>query len=696
MLDKIKDFKTQLIVVCVLSFVLNVNTLKNQYALDDEIIIHQNLNVQAGFSGIGAILKTDAFQGYLDMAGAQSPVSGGRFRPLSIVTFAVEQALFGETYGLQYREAQQKLSTLENTGASQNEILTQLKELQSIKENIEKTTLELAPLRHIIQLVLFILSMLVLLLFLRKHIFPENALLALLTTLLFVAHPVHTEVIANIKSRDEIISLLFIVLTLHFSFNYIKEKTSRNLWLLTLSFILALLSKEYAMILPAIVVVGWFTIFKISYKEMYNKAFYRLVGIALGFIFIRFTLFSNVNTTNSITDVLNDPYLYASFSEKTASKVAILLEYLRVLFFPIQLSSDYSYAHFAYIGFGNWKFLTALIAYIGLLFGFFYAFKKRWAIAFPLAIFVGFLFLINNLFFNIGATMGERLVYHSSLGLCLLLVVLGNFLYAKINGNKALKNSVVVMVTLSILLLFSYKTIQRNAEWQSDYTLFNADVKTVPNSAMVNNNVASQIYNQAYRVFSQLKNPTQNQTLTFKKELQKALPYFNKTLSVHNRYVVAYMNRGLCYFRLGNRQKAAEDWIAAAENFKGPHPFLKQNALTFYDEGVKLGAEKQFEKAVLPLQIASKINPYDAIIWNNLGGAYFMTGKFDLAVTAFTNALNINSTLKDAEGGKNVAASIFKLEEAVVQNPMDAMAKSELQKAYLGCGLPKEFQKIKL
>jgi protein O-mannosyl-transferase len=394
--------------------------------------------------------------------------------------------------------------------------------------------------------------------------------------------------------------------------------------------------------------------------------------------------------------VLNDPYLYATLSEKVASKVAILLEYFRVLFFPMQLSSDYSYAHFSYIGFGNWKFITALIAYIVLLFGLFYAFKKRWAIAFPLAIFIGFLFLINNLFFNIGATMGERLVYHSSLGFCILVVVLVHFLYTKINCNKMLKNSVFGLATLSVLLLFSIKTIQRNAEWQSDFTLFSADVKTVPNSAMVNNNVASQIYNQAYRVFSKLKNPTLNDSLTFKKELQKALPYFNKTLSVHNRYVVAYMNRGLCHFRLGNRQKAAEDWITAAENFNGPHSFLKQNALTFYDEGVKWGAEKQFSKAVLPLQIASKINPYDAIIWNNLGGAYFMTGQFDLADAAFTNALGINSSLKDAEGGKNVAASIFKLEEAVRQNPMNAEAKTELQKAYLGCGLPKEFQKIKL
>jgi hypothetical protein len=108
MFEKLYQLKTQLGLIVLISLILNINTFTNQYALDDEIIILQNLNVQSGVNGINKILTTDAFQGYLDMAGAQSPVSGGRFRPLSIITFAIEQSLFGETYGLEYREAQER------------------------------------------------------------------------------------------------------------------------------------------------------------------------------------------------------------------------------------------------------------------------------------------------------------------------------------------------------------------------------------------------------------------------------------------------------------------------------------------------------------------------------------------------------------------------------------------------------------
>ena len=696
MIEKLQPLKIQLGLIAILCIVLNINTIKNKYALDDEIIIIQNLNVQEGFGGIGKILTTDAFQGYLDMAGAQSPVSGGRFRPLSIISFAIEQSLFGETYGLEYRAAQKRLLNIENYGGTQSEISTQIKAVQEIKDKIKKTTMELAPLRHLIQLFLFTISMLILLFFLRKHLFQSQPILAFLTVLLFVVHPVHTEVIANIKSRDEILSLLFIILSLHFSFNYIRSKSKRDLWLLSIGFFMALLSKEYAMILPIIVVIGWQTVCKVNLKAIFNPAFFAMIFIGLIFIGIRFTFFSNVNTSSKITDVLNDPYLYATPVQAFASKMALLLAYFRVLLWPVHLSSDYSYSHFAYIGLTDWKFLLALALYIGFVIAFIYAVKKRLIITFPLAIFLGFLFMINNLIFNIGATMGERLVYHSSLGLIIIVVLLGRMLYFKISLEERQKQVLFYLFLIPVVLLFSFKTINRNSDWQSDYTLFTADVKTVANSALANNNAGTEIYNKAYETYSKIKNPTTIETEKFKMELKKAIAYFDKTIAIHERYVVAHMNRGLCYFYLENRKKAGVDWVRAAELFNGPHPFLKQNSYTFVNEGLLLGSKKEYQKAVEPLYIAAKMNPDDASIWNNLGGSYFMTGQFKLASQSFTTSLSLNSALKDAQNGKKVADAIFNLEEKLLVNPSDVATKSELQMAYQGCGVSPIYLRIKL
>lgn len=695
MFEGLYKTKTQLGIIVFLCFILNFNTLNNKYALDDEIIINLNLNVQSGNDGIGKIIKTDAFQGYLDMAGVQSPISGGRFRPLSIITFAMEQSFFGETLGLQYRQEQNKLNYMESSGASAADIQIQIKVLQNIKDRINESAISLAPIRHFIQVLLFILSMIVLFFFLRKHIFSSNSILSFISVVLFVIHPVHTEVIANIKSRDEILSLLFIILTLHFCFNYVNEKSRRNLWLAIISYVFALLSKEYAMILPVLVVIGWITIHKLTIKEILNPLFLRLCLIAAFFIIIRFTFFSNVNVINATVDTLNDPYLLASPLQTFASKTAILLEYFRVLFFPMNLSSDYSYAHFSYIDIASWKFVVSFLLYISLISLFLYSFIKKKAITFPLGLFLGFLFLINNLIFPIGATMGERLVYHSSLGLCIILVMLGDQFMNKRSWDLSVKRVLVFSLLLPIILLFSYKTIARNSEWQSNYTLFTHDVKTVPNSALANCNAATEIYNSAYTIYNGLKKPSLQDRKNYELQLKNAIQYFDKALAIHNKYVVAFTNRGLCYYHLGDKDRAAEDWIKAAEYFNGTNSFLKQNSYVFFQEGIAFGSKKEFEKAIKPLFIASKMNPNDASIWTNLGGAYFMTGKFKLSVDAFSKALSINGSLQEAQNGKRVAQSIYSLEESFLKNSSDDNIKMELEKAYVGCGVSREFLRIK-
>jgi len=692
----LQQLKVQLTIVVLLVFVLNWNTFSNEYALDDDIVIHQNLNVQAGVSGIGEILSTDAFQGFLDSQGAESPLSGGRYRPLSIVTFALEQSFFGETYGLEYREELERLRRLEKHGATQQEIGDQIKKLDTIKAKIQQTTLQLSTVRHVVQVILFALSMMVLLVFLTRHVFVDKPLLAFATVLLFVAHPVHTEVIANIKSRDEIMSLLFIVLTLHYSFNYIKHRSGKNLGLLLLAFLLALLSKEYSMVLPFIIVVGWSSLLKLERSKLVNPALIGLFGVAAIFMLIRFTTFSNSDSGSSITDVLNDPYLYAEQNQIMPSKIAVLLEYGRVLCYPKALSSDYSYNHFAYIDSTHWKYWTSMLLYFGLVIGFLYAWYKQKKIAFPLAIFIAFFFLINNTVFNIGATMGERLVYHSSLGFCIIIVMGLEWILNKAKRSEHFNKIVGLTLLVPILVLFSFKTINRNPEWKTNYTLFSSDIKTVPKSALVNNNVATEIYNRAFATFIAFKKPTKIQQKTFRKELKRAVGYFNKTLVIHDRYVVAFMNRGLCHYYLGDNEKAGNDWVKAAELFNGPHSFLKRNSYIFYNEGVAYGSKKQYKESIKPLFIASKMNPTDGVIWNNLGGAYFMTGQFKLASDAFAKALQLNPNLVDAKNGKGAADNIYLLEQQVISDSTNLVARRELGIAYQNCGLPKEILTVKL
>src|SRR4051812_45989801 len=58
------DFKIQAIIVAVLSFVFYINTVTNESAHDDLIVIVQNEYVLEGFAGIPEIFTKDAYDSY--------------------------------------------------------------------------------------------------------------------------------------------------------------------------------------------------------------------------------------------------------------------------------------------------------------------------------------------------------------------------------------------------------------------------------------------------------------------------------------------------------------------------------------------------------------------------------------------------------------------------------------------------------
>src|SRR6185503_709919 len=69
---------------------------------------------------------------------------------------------------------------------------------------------------HLVNVLLYALSAFVLYKVLRRIFAGYHSLLSFAATLLFIAHPLHTEVVSNIKSLDEIASFLFALVTLHF------------------------------------------------------------------------------------------------------------------------------------------------------------------------------------------------------------------------------------------------------------------------------------------------------------------------------------------------------------------------------------------------------------------------------------------------------------------------------------------------
>src|SRR5947207_3331207 len=89
------EFKAQAIIVAALAVIFYANSFSNEYAHDDGIVIVKNEYVLEGFAGIKGILTKDAYDSYYRQLNTTNQLKGGRYRPLSIITFAIEQQFLG-------------------------------------------------------------------------------------------------------------------------------------------------------------------------------------------------------------------------------------------------------------------------------------------------------------------------------------------------------------------------------------------------------------------------------------------------------------------------------------------------------------------------------------------------------------------------------------------------------------------------
>jgi hypothetical protein len=260
----IKTNGISVFIIGLLSFICYANTLGHQMAFDDLQAIQKNEFVWKGIRGIPDIIKHDTYASYYKKTNTKNISPGGRYRPLSIISFAVEQEFVG-TWNKNVPE--RLIWDVNGNGIAEPD------------EDLNKDKI-LSPddffargqgLRHFNNILLYFIGIALIYIFLTQYAKFINPDVVFLACLLFTVHPIHTEVVANIKSRDELFSILFVFLSLLFAFRYINTKSKIDLFIFGFSFFLALLSKEYAILLPLLIIVSIVTLSKKSLNEIFNK-----------------------------------------------------------------------------------------------------------------------------------------------------------------------------------------------------------------------------------------------------------------------------------------------------------------------------------------------------------------------------------------------------------------------------------------
>ncbi len=605
------DFRTQAIILAILGFVFYANTFSNEYAFDDMMAIVDNAYVQKGVAGIGDIMTHDAYQSYLEQRNGGNELAGGRYRPLSIITFAIEQQILGVN-----------ADPAENSNTAADRT-----------PDLEKKLVTDMHVRHVINVLLYIAAIIALLAFLRQVVVPDDPLLAFLAVVLFAIHPLHTEVVANVKSRDEILSVLFISLTFIKAFKYKVTQQRKDMVWACVFFFLALLSKEYAATLLVLLPLAFYMFGKQeNIKDSVKGILPYLIPFFIYFLFRRTSVVAAMEDAEK--DIMNNPYFYATAMQKAATVILVLLDYLRLLFIPHPLVSDYSFNQIPYTNFGNPMVWLSIVVHLGMIGTMIWLIIRRNFIGFAIAFYLVNLALISNVFFNIGAPMGERLVFHSSVGFTLIIGWLLYTLYKAIKPESA-ANGAVGAVMVVLIVVCGYLTISRNPDWKNNNTLFMEDVKKSSNSALVNSNAGA-----ACMMFAKQVGDSPKRIEWF----NKAIGYFTQTIKINPTHYFAYVNRGLCKFNMGMQGPAVSDWDTVRKYTPqqvNVNRYLDIAGKTLFSIGNKYKSENKLDSAIYAFSYGVIAAPNVGEMWFNLGNTYFSVQKYHDAAIALEKAAKI-------------------------------------------------------
>lgn len=607
------------LVAAALGFVLYANTFGHDYTLDDFSAIKENWVVKGGLKNIGLIFSTEYRYGAWS-----SP--GSLYRPIPLTFFAWE---WGAADGKPW-------------------------------------------LGHVMNVLTYAATGWVMWITWRRILAAYTPVLAVLAVLLFVAHPVHTEVVANIKSRDEILALLFGNLALYAIWRYFAGQRSGWLVVAALLYGVGLFSKESAILfIPLFPLAIWFFTDK-SIAENLKVTAIMLVP-ALFFLLVRKLVLDAQPFQEAFSPLDNFIVAAPNTASRLASALMMCWEYLRTLLLPHPLVSDRGYPQFKPVTFTDWRAWAGLLLYGSASVWALLNLGRRHLLSFAILWYMATFALYSNVLFTIGTSYGERLLYAPSFGFALALAWLLTKLIPK-NAEGMPNITAIWSVAAVLLVLYGGKTMLRNPAWKDSLSLYDADIVHSPNCAKLN----------YHRALEQVKQGIDEPTSIVKDTnwVNRGIASYDKSIALFPAYHDAYGSRGLAFFRYS--QTAA----AACRNQQTP-------------DLVCPPARELEARAMRDYRLSIKHRANSASVLSNMGFIYFSRGQLDSAEVVYRESIKHDPRFADARRNlgavlatrRNFAAAIEQWQEGLKYEPKNATLYFYIGSAYRDMGQPDKSQR---
>lgn len=526
-------------------FVLYSNSIKNDYSLDDHLVNKSNELTQVGIKGIPEIFKNYSFH--------EKQLSY-TYRPLLITSFAIEYSLFG------------------------------------VNPHIS----------HFISILLYALLVMLIYYFLLILFTNVNDWIKLITVILFIVYPLHTELVDNIKSRDELLVGIFGFLILIHFIKYLNDNKKYRLFLVFLFVVAGILTKLSIVIYIGIIPFLYLYHYQKSEKKNWFPLVLSILIVLVTFVSLHYfkQLYLPNESVKRNLFYFENPLILSSFSERIPSGLVIGLYNFKLLFWPFNLVYYYGYNHVPIIGWKSVFPYLSILFYIVFIFIIIKNFKNKFFLSLGGIILLTNIIAVSNIFILLPGIVAERFIFFGSLGFIMMLVFVVFNLFRRLNWLKIESSTTkfklqAILLTLLIIIILSIKVYSRNKIWADEFTLISTDINLLSNSAKANDMLS-------YQLFGKIK--------TEKNELRRNF-YINDAIKYSQQCLFTYPNYTTCWNNLGTLYYIKQDFSKAEACFKKAVSIDKTDANPLFNLGNIYQRQLKVEQSRLCYEKALENNP---------------------------------------------------------------------------------------
>ena len=307
---------------------------------------------------------------------------------------------------------------------------------------------------------------------------------------LWAVHPLSTEAVTNIVGRADLLAAMASLSGLLAYLRAADTSGARRVWWLTGVAIAAaagVFSKE-----SATAILGVIVLYDVSFRLPGHRWRNAAVGVLvlmpplLWLWYARSTVL--VASSGAEFPVVDNPIISAGFWQGRLTALAVMARYLWLVAWPARLSPDYSFDQIPLVSGtpADWvSWIVVAAAAVGTLLMF-----RRHRVVFFAASCAFVCFVpASNLAVLSGTIMAERLMYLPSVGLAACGVMA---LYAA--GNLTKRRSSVPVLLVLVMAILAARTWTRNADWETELTLWTAAADASPRSFKTHGALAEALY----------------------------------------------------------------------------------------------------------------------------------------------------------------------------------------------------------